>query len=61
MNPPIENSIERVFDENEDDDSFVITHRIEKESDGENKKVEVATDLTEYVMLVDLRDIRFTQ
>ncbi|EMD41735.1 hypothetical protein CERSUDRAFT_110312 [Gelatoporia subvermispora B] len=49
MNPPIENSIERVFDDNEDDDSFVITHRIEKGADGQNKKVEVASEMSEYL------------
>ncbi|OCH96563.1 hypothetical protein OBBRIDRAFT_799798 [Obba rivulosa] len=49
MNPPLESSIERVFDELESDDSFVITHQIKKGSDGQNKKVEISPELSEYL------------
>lgn len=50
MNPPMEHSIERVFEKYAAGDCFVITHRIERTPDG-NEKQETSPELTEYVIL----------
>lgn len=46
MNPPIDRSIEAVFNDWATDDCFVITHKIVK-AQGKTRKVEIAQELTE--------------
>lgn len=48
MNPPIEPSIERVFDEWASGDCFVITHKIENTPNG-NEKQEVSSELSDFL------------
>ncbi|KZT74782.1 hypothetical protein DAEQUDRAFT_742252 [Daedalea quercina L-15889] len=48
INPPVESSIEKVFDEWASGDCFVITHKIEHTSTG-NEKQEVSSELSEFL------------
>lgn len=47
MNPPIDSSIEAVFDKWADDDCYVVTHRIATDEKGMAKKLPVSEDLSE--------------
>ena len=47
MNPPIDNSIEAVFDKWSDNDCYVVTHRIVTDDKGVTQKVPVSEDLSE--------------
>ena len=59
MNPPVDGSIEDVFDKWADQDCFVVTHNIVTREKGGTKKVEVNEDLSEYgVNLPRCRGIR---
>ncbi|KAL4243128.1 Erythromycin esterase [Abortiporus biennis] len=49
MNPPIEQSIESEFDKATDNDSFVITHNIENTAEGYPKKVEISSELSDFL------------
>ncbi|KAH8100587.1 hypothetical protein BXZ70DRAFT_893167 [Cristinia sonorae] len=49
LNPPIAQSIEKLFDETANDDCFVIMHRIEDLPDGSARKVEVNQELTRFL------------
>ncbi|OBZ78783.1 hypothetical protein A0H81_00606 [Grifola frondosa] len=49
MNPPIDRSIESVFDEWATEDCFVITHKIVTASDGKTKKVKVSEELSDFL------------
>ncbi|EJF66548.1 hypothetical protein DICSQDRAFT_45785 [Dichomitus squalens LYAD-421 SS1] len=59
MNPPIDGSIEDVFDKWADQDCFVVTHNIVIDEKGATKKVEVNEGLSEYVFLNRPRYQRF--
>ncbi|KAI0932398.1 hypothetical protein AcV7_000486 [Taiwanofungus camphoratus] len=50
MNPPIDRSIEAVFNDWATDDCFVITHKIVK-AQGKTRKVEIAQELTDFLNL----------
>lgn len=50
MNPPISQSVERLFEENTEGDGFIIIHRIEDTEEGDTRKVQVDRELYEYVL-----------
>ncbi|TFK83604.1 hypothetical protein K466DRAFT_589596 [Polyporus arcularius HHB13444] len=49
MNPPIDSSIEAVFDKWADDDCYVVTHRIATDEKGMAKKLPVSEDLSDFL------------
>ncbi|TCD67007.1 hypothetical protein EIP91_000627 [Steccherinum ochraceum] len=49
LNPPISQSIEKVFNETTEGDGYIITHRIEDTPEGESKKVEVNKEVNEFL------------
>ncbi|KZT06805.1 uncharacterized protein LAESUDRAFT_678813 [Laetiporus sulphureus 93-53] len=49
MAPPMEKSIEYIFDQWAHDDCFVITHKIEDTEDGRTVKKEVSRELSEFL------------
>ncbi|KAI0639240.1 hypothetical protein C8Q77DRAFT_1044978 [Trametes polyzona] len=49
LNPPIERSIESVFDNWADTDSFIITQKIVSDEKGKTKKVKVSEDLSDFL------------
>lgn len=51
MNPPLQGSIESVFDQWLDSDAFIVTHKIIADEKGRTKKVRVSDDLSEYVYI----------
>ncbi|EIW64831.1 uncharacterized protein TRAVEDRAFT_42244 [Trametes versicolor FP-101664 SS1] len=49
MNPPLQGSIESVFDQWLDSDAFIVTHKIIADEKGRTKKVRVSDDLSEFL------------
>ncbi|KAI0757165.1 hypothetical protein C8Q80DRAFT_1092744, partial [Daedaleopsis nitida] len=49
MNPPIDGSIEHVFDKWAQGDCYVVTHKIVADEKGEPRKVEVSEDLSNFL------------
>ena len=50
MSPPIDGSIEAIFDKWADMDTFIITHEIVTDDKGGTKKVKVSEELSECVL-----------
>lgn len=51
MNPPLQGSIESVFDQWLDSDAFIVTHKIIADEKDKTKKVRVSDDLSEYIYI----------
>ncbi|KAI0335983.1 hypothetical protein GY45DRAFT_1316007 [Cubamyces sp. BRFM 1775] len=49
MNPPIDNSLEAIFDKWADMDTFIVTHKIITDDKGKTKKIKVSEELSDFL------------